>query len=120
MLYSLLLWAAGWQVNAPAPCQARLELLQRDGLLTVTGHCRNLLPTACRYRYELAVRRAGKGGHSQNTQRGEFSADSAQEVALSKISVNVSAQDAYNIHLRVFDFAGHVVAQDSALQNSTR
>jgi hypothetical protein len=103
---------------APSPCQARLELHQQEGLLTVTGHCRNLLPSAGRYRYELLTVREGAGGRSQNTQRGEFEVAPQQEVSLSQTRVNVSPQDGYRIQLRVLDLAGRAVAQDSASQNS--
>lgn len=118
---SLLLLLAAWQgAAAPAPCHAHLELRQQDGLLTVTGHCRSLLPTAARYRYELSLLRESAGGHSQNTQRGEFEVAPTQEVALSQARINVSAQDTYRVHLRVLDLAGHTVAQDSAVQVSAR
>ena len=108
------------QAEAPAPCQARLETKQQDGMLTVTGHCRNLLPTAAHYRYEMSLMRESPGGHSQNTQRGEFDLAPQQEVALSNTRVNASPQDTYRIHLRVLDAQGHIVAQDSASQIPTR
>ncbi|MFD1871523.1 curli-like amyloid fiber formation chaperone CsgH [Hymenobacter bucti] len=118
---SLLLLLAAWQsAAAPVPCRAHLELRQQDGFLTVTSHCRSLLPAAARYRYELSLQRASTGGHSQNTQRGEFEVAPAQEVTLSEARVNVSAQDTYRIQLRVLDLAGHTVAQDSAVQGSVR
>ncbi|MGY3088357.1 hypothetical protein ACVWYF_001390 [Hymenobacter sp. UYAg731] len=110
-----------WQpTETPAPCQARLEMHQQDGLLSVTGHCRNLLPTAGRYRYELSLQRESAGGRSQNTQRGEFDVAPQQEVSLSHSRVNASPQDTYHVHLRVLDLAGHVVAQDSAAQVPAR
>ena len=109
-----------WQNPAgPGPCQARLELHQQDGMLTVTGHCRNLLPTAGHYRYELSTVREGAGGSSRNKQGGEFDVAPQGEVSLSQTRINVSAQDRYRIHLRVLDLAGHTVAQDSAFQTST-
>lgn len=120
-MFFLLLLLSGWQVFcAPTPCQARLELRRQDGLLTVTGHCRNLLPTAGRYRYELSTVRAGNGGRSQNTQRGEFDVAPRQEVPLSQTRLNAAPQDAYRIHLRVLDLAGHTLAQDSAIQVPAR
>ena len=115
----LLLLLGSWP-QAAAPCRAHLELRQQDGLLTVTGHCRSLLPTTARYRYELSVLRESTGGRSQNTQRGEFEVAPEQEVALSQARVNASAQDTYRIHLRVLDLAGHTVAQDSAAQVAAR
>ncbi|MBJ6107397.1 hypothetical protein JAO73_00130 [Hymenobacter sp. BT523] len=120
MLFFLLLQAFWQGPNGTVPCQARLELHQADGLLTVTGHCRNLQPTAARYRYEMALRREGAGGRSQNTQRGEVSVAPQQEVSLSQTRVNVGGQDTYRILLRVFDADGHTLAQDSVVQHPTR
>ena len=112
---------AFWQSVAVAPsCQARLELQQRGDMLTVTGRCRNLQPTATRYRYELAMWRESAGGRSQNKQRGEVNVDSQQEVSLSQTQVNAGPQDTYRIHLRVLDMEGHILAQDSAVQIPTR
>ena len=117
----LFLLLAAWQSEAaPAPCHARIELHQQDGYLAVTVHCTSLLPTTARYRYELSMQREGSGGHSQNTQRGEFDVAPAQDVALSQTRVNISGQDTYRVHLRVLDLAGHTVAQDSAIQVPTR
>ncbi|UOQ98231.1 hypothetical protein MUN81_01760 [Hymenobacter sp. 5317J-9] len=116
MLQLILMFLAWQSPDAPAPCQARLELQQQGGMLTVTGHCRNLLPTAGRYRYELQTLREGSGGRSQNTQRGEFEVAPQQDVSLSQTRVNVTPQDRYQIRLRVLDLAGHTVAQDSASQ----
>lgn len=111
---------AGWQTSLP-PLQARLELGQHDGLLAVTGHCRSLSAAPADYRYELSFyRETAAGSRSRNTQQGSFRLAPQQEVALSRSQVNVGAQDAYRIHLRVFDQAGYVVAQDSAIQNFTR
>ncbi|MDQ2794607.1 MAG: hypothetical protein M3Y12_11480 [Bacteroidota bacterium] len=117
MIFFLLV--AALQTYEPtASCQAHLEAHAQDGLLTITGHCRNLLPTTERYRYELALRREGPGGSSQNSQRGVFSAASHEEVALSQTQINAGPQDSYRIHLRIFDMAGHILAQDSVTQNS--
>ncbi|HEX8328733.1 MAG TPA: curli-like amyloid fiber formation chaperone CsgH [Hymenobacter sp.] len=118
-LFSILI--ALWQGLAVAPaCQARLELQQRGDMLSVTGRCRNLQPTAARYHYELAMWRESAGGRSQNMQRGEVSVDPQQEVSLSQTQINAGPQDTYRIHLRVLDMEGHILAQDSAVQNPTR
>lgn len=117
----LLLLLAAWHgASTPIPCRAHLELRQQDGFLTVIGHCTNLLPTTARYRYEMSLQRESSGGHSQNTQRGEFEVAPAQEVSLSQTRVNASAQDTYRVYLRVLDLAGHTVAQDSAVQAPAR
>jgi hypothetical protein len=116
-MFFLLFLLSAWQgANVTPPCRAHLEMKQQDGMLSVTGHCRNLLSTAGRYRYELSMMRESAGGHSQNTQRGEFDVAPQQEVSLSHTTVNASAQDTYRIYLRVLDLKGQVVAQDSATQ----
>ena len=120
MLFFLLLFAMGHGIGAPVPCQARLELQQQDGLLTITGHCRNLQPTTAHYRYEMAMQRESTGGHSRNIQRGEFSVAPQQEVSLSQTQVNAGPQDTYHIYLSVFDAEGHTLAQDSIVQTPTR
>jgi hypothetical protein len=119
-MISLLLLLGSWQSAAPVPCRAHLEIHQQNGFLTVTGHCRNLLPTTARYRYELLLLRESAGGRSQNTQGGEFDVAPEQEVALSQARINTSAQDTYRVHLRVLDLAGHTISQDSATQAPTR
>lgn len=116
----LLAALPGAAALGPAPCRAHLELQQQDGYLTITGHCTNLLAAPARYSYELCMQRDSRGGRSQNTQRGEFDAAPAQDVALSRTRVNVTAQDTYRVYLRVLDSAGHTVAQDSAVQVPAR
>ena len=117
MILSFFLLAALFGAPGTGPCQARLALQQQGNVLTVTGHCRNLLPTAERYRYELVLRREGPGGSSQNNQRGVFSAAPQEDVALSQTRINTGPKDSYHIHLRVFDATGHILAQDSVIQN---
>ncbi|MFD2719437.1 curli-like amyloid fiber formation chaperone CsgH [Hymenobacter monticola] len=119
MFFILLLLSALQEPERPAPCKARLEMQQQDGLLTVVGHCRNMLSTSSKYRYELSFLREGKNGRSQNTQGGEFELGPQQDVSLSRTCVNASQQDSYRIHLRVLDLHGNVVAQDSVFQHST-
>ena len=73
MISFLLYIFAAWFGPPPAPpCQARLEIQRQNGMLTITGHCRNLLATAGRYRYELSTERQSQGNRSQNRQRGEI------------------------------------------------
>ena len=118
MLFLFILLSA-WQGTEPQ-CQVRLELRRHDGLLTITGHCRNLLPTTEHYRYELALWRGNPSGTSQNSQRGVFSAAPQEEVVLSQTQINADPRGSYRIHLRVFDIEGHTLARDSAVQNPTR
>lgn len=119
MLFLFLLLGMWQDAGTPGPCQARIELQQHGNMLTVTGHCRNLLLTAASYRYELAMLRESNGNRSQNVQSGAFDAPAQADVALSQSSVNAGPQDVYRIHLRVFDLDGHTLAQDSAIQVST-
>lgn len=110
-----------WQDTPPTDvCQARLELVHQNNMLTVTGHCKNLTMNNERYRYELTLERKSDGGHSQNSQSGEFDAAPQQEVVLSQSSINASAQDDYTIYLHIFDLQGHKLAQDSAIQHASR
>jgi hypothetical protein len=120
MRFLLMLLAAWQSAGTPAPCQARLDTHDQDGMLTVTGYCRNLTATPERYRYELTLHRESNGNLSQNTQRGEFAAAPQREVSLSQTRVNAGPQDTYRIYLRVFDTEGHTLAQDSLIQTPTR
>lgn len=120
MLSFFLLLMAWQSPGAPVPCRAYLELHRQGGLLTVVGHCHNLLPTAGAYRYEMSTLRKGSGGHSENTQRGQFEVAPQQDVALSSSTINTTAQDTYCIHLRIVDLTGRTVAQDSASQVAAR
>lgn len=114
-LFTLLIWQSP---PAATPCQARLELQRQDGLLVITGHCRNLRPTTAHYRYEMTFQHESAGGNSRNIQRGEVSVASQEEVSLSQTRVNAGSQDTYRIYLNVFDMEGHTLAQDSVIQNS--
>jgi hypothetical protein len=114
LLFCLL---AAWPGPDPtSPCLAHLDIQRHDGMLTITGHCRNQLATAGRYRYELTTVRQSQGNRSQNMQRGEFAVAPNQDITLSQTQINASAQDAYRISLLILDMAGHTVAQDSAIQ----
>ncbi|MET4074422.1 curli-like amyloid fiber formation chaperone CsgH [Hymenobacter sp. UYCo722] len=119
VLATLLMPTGGTFAQAPVPCQARIELMQHDQLLTVTGHCRSLLPTAARYRYQLLVVRQSPSGRSQSTQGGEFDLAPQQEVRLSEVRVSVLGRDQYRALLLVIDQQGRVVARDSAEQKTT-
>lgn len=115
MLFFFLLLGIWQNSGAPGPCQVRLELQQRGNMLTMTGHCRNLLSTAANYRYELAMLRESNGNRSQSVQSGAFSISPQADVSLSQSSVNTGPRDVYRIHLRVFDMEGHTLSQDSAV-----
>ena len=97
----------------PPVCQAKLVLEQQAQFLTVTGHCRSLLATPARYRYQLLVLHQGAGGRSQNAQGGAFALPAQQEAVLSRVRLQTSPDDHYSVRLLIFDEAGHPVAQDS-------
>ena len=98
----------------PGPCAARLELLRQDQRLTITGHCRSLLPAPAHYRYQLLVRHQGRGGQSQNSQGGAFALAANQDAVLSRVQVGAGLPDHCSAQLLIFDHLGHLVAQDSA------
>lgn len=102
--------------QVPAPCQAHLELTHQGQLLTVAGHCRNLLPTPAHYRYQLLLVRQSSVGRSQSVQGGEFDLAPQQEVRLSEVRANVLGRDRYRALLLILDPMGHIVARDSAEQ----
>ncbi len=99
--------------SGPEPCQARLALARQDQLLTITGHCRSLLPAPARYRYQLLVQRHGSGGQSQNSQGGTFTLAAGQEAVLSQVRLTAGPQDRCAVQLLVFDTGNQLVAQDS-------
>ncbi len=111
VLACLLVQPSG--ASGPAPCEARLELWRQEQLLTITGHCRSLLPAPARYRYQLLVQRHGSGGHSQNSQGGTFVLTARQDAALSRVRLNTEPQGHCGVQLLVFDIANQLVAQDS-------
>ena len=119
VLATLLMPLGGTFAQAPVPCQARLELMQHDQLLTVAGHCRSLLPTPARYRYQLLVVRQSPSGRSQSTQGGEFDLGPQQEIRLSEVRVSVLGRDQYSALLLIVDHQGRVVGRDSAEQKPT-
>jgi len=111
MLACLLAQPSG--ASGPAPCQARLELTRQEQLLTITGHCRSLLPAPARYRYQLLMQRHGSGGRSQNSQGGTFILTAGQEAVLSQVRLTAGPQDRCTVQLLVFDTANQLVAQES-------
>lgn len=97
----------------PPVCQAKLVLEQQAQFLTVTGHCRSLLATPARYRYQLLVLQRGAGGQSQNTQNGTFALPAQQEAVLARVQLQTSPDDHYAVRLLILDEVGRPVAQDS-------
>ena len=118
VLAALMVQPGGAFVQAPAPCQARLELSQHDQLLTVAGHCRSTIATPAHYRYQLLVMRQSRAGRSQNNQGGEFSLLPNQDLVLSQVRVRALAHDEYRVKLLVFDLQGRIIAGDSADQTT--
>ncbi|GAB2794516.1 MULTISPECIES: curli-like amyloid fiber formation chaperone CsgH [Hymenobacter] len=110
-LATVLSGLSAW--SGPADCQARLTTQQQGGMLLITGFCRNQTPSPLLVRYELLTSRRGESGSTQNTQMGSFTVAPAQEKALSQTSVSFSGSDECQVHLRLFNQQGHLLAQDS-------
>ncbi|GGE97086.1 curli-like amyloid fiber formation chaperone CsgH [Hymenobacter cavernae] len=117
LLYASLLSLAPTLAQAPAPCEAHLDLGREGTILTVTGRCRNLLATPGHYRYELLLDRQGQGGRSHNQQGGAFDVPPRQEAVLARQQLNATPKDALRIRLRILSQEGRLLAQDSVLQS---
>ena len=118
VLAAFMAQPSGAFVQVAPPCQAHLELVQHDQLLTVAGHCRSSAGAGApaRYRYQLLVLRQSRAGRSQNSQGGEFALLPNQDLVLSEVRVSVLAHDEYQAKLLIFDLQGKVIARDSATQ----
>lgn len=102
-------------VDADPRCQARIVAKQQEGMLMLTGQCQNLSDQALTLRYELATRKQGVSGTSQNAQSGSVTIAAHQTASLSQTSINVQATDMYEVRLRVLDEQRNVIAQDSLI-----
>lgn len=118
VLAALMAPPGGAYVQSGPPCQARLELVQHDQMLTVAGHCRSTAPAPGRYRYQLLVMRQSRAGRSQNSQGGEFTLLPNQDLTLSEVHMSALAHDEYQAKLLIFDLKGQLVARDSVVQAS--
>ena len=98
------------------PCQAWISTERGVGTVTLTSHCRSLSQRLTAYRYELHLRRQGGGAESTNSQSGRFELAAGQEVVLSQLRLSTDPQTRYQVHLRIFNAANEVVAQDSVVQ----
>ena len=101
------------------PCQAWISTQHTMDGLTFTGHCRSLLQQPNTYRYELRLRKWGNAGQSSSSQGGQFELVANQQLVLSQIRVNSDSQTHYQVHLRIFNAANELVAQDSVQQSGT-
>lgn len=102
-------------VDQDPRCQARIVAKQQEGMLTLTGQCQNLSDQAMTLRYELATRKQGTSGTSQNAQSGSVTIAAHQTASLSQTSINVQATDVYEVRLRMLDDQRNVIAQDSLI-----
>lgn len=116
--YLLLLGfaATAAQPAGPLPCEVRLQLSHAPQTLAASGICRSLLDAPARYHYQLLTERWGRS-HSRSQQGGSFELGPRQEAQLAQAQVSVAPGDHYLLRLRVFDEAGHLVAQDSVRQD---
>ncbi|WP_394343526.1 curli-like amyloid fiber formation chaperone CsgH [Hymenobacter metallilatus] len=96
-------------------CQARLVAQPTNGMLLITGFCRNKTPQPLPVRYELLTSRSGQAGSTRNMQSGTYTIAPAQEQALSQTSISFQPDDACSIHLRLFNQHGLLLAEDSVI-----
>lgn len=115
LLLGLGVVSAAAQPAGPAPCEVRLQLSGQPQALAASGYCRSLLDQPARYRYQLVAERWGRN-RSRTSQGGTFELGPHQEAQLAQAQVSVAPGDHYRLQLRVFDEAGHLVAQDSVRQ----
>ena len=111
VLACLLVQPSG--ASGPAPCEARLQLLRQEQVLTITGCCRSLLAVPANYRYQLLVHYRSSGGQSQNSQGGAFALAANQNAVLSSVRLKPGSPAHCSAQLLIFDGTGHLVAQDS-------
>jgi hypothetical protein len=109
-LLLLLLGAASTPWEGVVPCEAHLILTrQPQQILVASGVCRS-------YHYQLVAERWGRNS-SRSSQGGTIELGAHQETQLAQTTVNLSPTDHFLLRLRVYDAAGHLVAQDSARQD---
>lgn len=114
---SVLLGA--FSITDDAGCQARVEAQPSNGMLLITGFCRNKSVQPLSIRYELLTSRSGQAGSTRNMQSGSYVVGPSQEQALSQTSISYAPADACSIHLRVFNSQGHLLAEDSVVHQPT-
>ena len=69
-------------------------------------------PAGKALRYEMEVKREGRGGTSNSSQSGTVQLDNQGHAQLASNSVSVTPADTYRVTVRVFD-GGRVVAEQS-------
>lgn len=60
-------------------------------------------PAGKKLRYDVVTTRTGRSGNSNSRQSGKVTVGQDGTASLSQVSVSVSPQDRYEVHLEVFD-----------------
>lgn len=89
-------------LQSTAEHRAWIDADQKDDILIIQGKFANDSQQTESFRYELVTTKQGRSGSSSSTQAGSFEASAGEEVSLSNVSVNVSAEDTYLIELKVY------------------
>ncbi len=97
---------------ASAPCAVRFVLQVSPRQLAASGYCRSLLDQPARYFYQLTTEHWGRS-HAISTQAGSFDLGPHQEAELAQAEWREVPGNHYRLRLRVYDDAGHLLAQDS-------
>lgn len=82
----------------------------RDGNLRVAPVI--TAPAGAKLRYEVTTTRSGRSGNNNSRQSGNVTVGSDGKVSLSQLSVSVTPQDRYEVHVEVFD-GQRLVASDT-------
>lgn len=69
-------------------------------------------PAGARLRYDVTTIRTGRSGNNNSRQSGNVTVGSDGKASLSQLSVSVTPQDRYEVHVEVFD-AGRLVASET-------
>jgi hypothetical protein len=80
--------------------------------IKVDAYCFNETSQDAVLRYELKAKKTGKAGKAQTSQSGSVEVAGGQQKRLSRLDLSVSAQDRYQIDLKVYKDV-ELVAEDS-------
>jgi hypothetical protein len=69
-------------------------------------------PAGAKLRYDVTTVRTGRSGNTNSRQSGNVTVGGDGKASLSQVSVSVTPQDRYEVHVEVFD-AGRLVASET-------
>ena len=92
--------------------KAWIEIEADNSHLEIKAYCRNNSSADSVLRYKLKAQKKGRAGRTATSQSGSFYLRSQSEKYLSKLGLNVSPKDEYEIKLEVYK-DGKLIAEDS-------